>query len=200
MSTKIDVRHLPEFAFEHRMPIWWGTAFFMVIEGSAFLMTLTAYAYLASQNPDWPLSRVLPNPWIGSVLLGWLLISEVPNMWLKRRIKRCELKPTRIGMAVMSLVGLIAVGLRCFEFGYINVRWDSNAFGSMIWALSFLHTTHIVVDVAETLVMTAMAFLSPLNGRRYVDLSENAEYWDFVVLTWIPVYLAIYWIPRWMAH
>ena len=54
---RTDVRRLPEFAFEHRMPIWWGTAFFMVIEGSAFLMTLTAYAYLASQNPDWPFTQ-----------------------------------------------------------------------------------------------------------------------------------------------
>jgi cytochrome c oxidase subunit I+III len=57
-----------------------------------------------------------------------------------------------------------------------------------------------VVDTAETLVMSVMTFVSPLNGRRYVDLSENAEYWDFVVLTWIPIYIAIYWVPRWMAH
>jgi heme/copper-type cytochrome/quinol oxidase subunit 3 len=200
MKSQIDVRHRPEFAFEHRMPIWWGTMFFMVIEGSAFLMTLTAYAYLASQNSDWPLSRVVPDPWIGGLLAGWLLISEVPNTLLKRRIKRCELRPTRVGMLVMSLAGLVAVAMRCVEFAYLHVRWDANAFGSMIWALIFLHTTHILVDVAETLVMTLMAFSSPLNGRRYVDLSENAEYWDFVVLTWIPIYIAIYWVPRWMAH
>jgi cytochrome c oxidase subunit 3 len=196
----VDVRHLPQFAFGHRMPIWWGTAFFMVIEASAFLMTLTAYAYLASQDPQWPLSRVLPDPWMGSMLVGWLLLSEVPNTLLKRRIKRCELTPTRVGMLVMSFIGLVAIAIRFAEFGYIKVRWDTNAFGSMIWALVFLHTTHILVDVAETLVMTFMACFSRMDGRRFVDLSENAEYWDFVVLTWIPIYLAIYWVPRWMAH
>jgi heme/copper-type cytochrome/quinol oxidase subunit 3 len=56
------------------------------------------------------------------------------------------------------------------------------------------------VDVSETLVMTFMSFLSPVNGRRFVDLEENAEYWDFVVFTWIPIYVAIYWVPRWMIH
>ena len=200
MTSHIDVRHLPDFAFGHRMQIWWGTAFFMVIEGSAFLMTLAAYAYLASQNADWPLSRVLPNPLMGGLLAAWMLLSEIPNTWLKRRIKRCELNATRIGTLVMAFVGLVGVGLRMLEFGYLNVRWDSNAFGSMIWALIFLHTTHILVDTAETLVMTAMSFVSPIDGRRFVDLSENAEYWDFVVLSWIPIYIAIYWIPRWMAH
>jgi heme/copper-type cytochrome/quinol oxidase subunit 3 len=199
-KLSIDVRRLPEFSFEHRMPIWWGTVFFMVIEGSAFLMTLAAYAYLASQNPDWPLSRVLPDPRMGALLVAWLLASEVPNFLLKRRIKGCDVSATRLGMLVMSFVGLVAVGMRLLEFSYLKVRWDADAFGSMIWALIFLHTTHIVVDVSETLIMTVMSFHRPLDGRRFVDLEENAQYWDFVVLTWIPVYVAIYWVPRWMIH
>lgn len=198
-KARLDVRDLPEFAFGHRMPIWWGTMFFMVIEGSAFVMTLAAYAYLASQSSDWPLSRVLPDPLMGSLLAGWLLISEIPNVLLKRHIRRCETAAVRRGMLVMSFVGVAAVTIRFLEFSYLNVHWDTNAFGSMIWALIFLHTTHIVVDVAETVVMTVMTFANPMNGRRFVDLSENAEYWDFVVLTWIPIYLAIYWLPRWMA-
>ena len=26
--------------------------------------------------------------------------------------------------------------------------------------------------------------------------SDNAFYWDFVVVSWIPIYLLIYWVPR----
>jgi cytochrome c oxidase subunit 3 len=195
----LDVRALPDYAFEHRMPIWWGTAFFMVIEGSAFVMTLAAYFYLAGQNADWPLTRVLPSPLMGTVLAIFLLSSEAPNIWLKRRIKRCDARGTRLGMLMMSAIGFGALLMRAFEFSFLHVRWDANAFGSMIWALIFLHTTHICVDVMETLVMTFMTFASPLTGRRFVDLSENAEYWDFVVLTWLPLYAAIYWLPRWTA-
>jgi heme/copper-type cytochrome/quinol oxidase subunit 3 len=108
-------------------------------------------------------------------------------------------KAVRIGMVLMSLIGLAAIGVRFLEFGAIHVRWDQNAFGSIVWALIFLHTTHIVVDVAETMVMTVMTFAGPLDGRRFVDLTEDCEYWDFVVLTWLPVYFVIYWLPRWIA-
>jgi cytochrome c oxidase subunit I+III len=47
--------------------------------------------------------------------------------------------------------------------------------------------------------MTALSFFGPVDGRRFGDLIENAEYWDFVVLTWLPVYFFIYWAPRWFG-
>ena len=34
------------------------------------------------------------------------------------------------------------------------------------------------------------------NGRRFSDVSDNAFYWDFVVLSWLPIYFLIYWVPR----
>jgi heme/copper-type cytochrome/quinol oxidase subunit 3 len=34
-------------------------------------------------------------------------------------------------------------------------------------------------------------------GRRYTDVEDNAVYWDFVVLSWLPIYVLIYWVPRW---
>lgn len=194
-----DLRHLPDYAFGHRMPIWWGTLGFMVIEGSAFLMAIAAYAYLASQNPQWPLSGHLPRPLWGGVLAAWMLLSELPNFRVKRVVKRFDVRATRIGLVVMSLVGLGAIAIRAIEIASLDLRWDSNAFGSMVWALLFLHTTHIVVDVAETCVLTGLAFLGPLDARRFVDFSENAEYWDFVVLSWLPIYAVIYWAPRWFS-
>jgi hypothetical protein len=34
------------------------------------------------------------------------------------------------------------------------------------------------------------------NKRRFGNVHDNALYWNFVVLTWLPIYGAIYWIPR----
>jgi hypothetical protein len=31
-----------------------------------------------------------------------------------------------------------------------------------------------------------------------IDVDENAMYWRFVWLTWLPIYLMIYWVPRWV--
>ena len=33
-------------------------------------------------------------------------------------------------------------------------------------------------------------------GKRFVDVSENAFYWYFVVLAWLPIYAVVYLVPR----
>jgi heme/copper-type cytochrome/quinol oxidase subunit 3 len=142
---------------------------------------------------------VLPDPMLGGLLALFLLASEIPNLWLKRRIRAFDLRRVRWGMIMMSLIGLAALAFRSFEFGFLNISWDTNSFGSILWALIFLHTTHIVADVVETCVMTAMVWLGPVDARRFVDLTENAEYWEFVVFTWLPVYFFMYWAPRWLS-
>jgi cytochrome c oxidase subunit I+III len=35
-----------------------------------------------------------------------------------------------------------------------------------------------------------------VEGRRFVDVEENAFYWYFVVIAWIPVWFTIYVAPR----
>ena len=35
-----------------------------------------------------------------------------------------------------------------------------------------------------------------IEARRFIDVSENALYWRFVWLAWLPIYLLIYWLPR----
>ena len=32
--------------------------------------------------------------------------------------------------------------------------------------------------------------------RRFSDVNDNAVYWDFVVVSWLPIYALIYWFPR----
>ena len=39
-------------------------------------------------------------------------------------------------------------------------------------------------------------FTRHARDRRFVDVSENAFYWYFVVLVWLPLYAVIYWVPR----
>ena len=86
--------------------------------------------------------------------------------------------------------------IRGFEFATLNCLWSTNAYGSVVWMLLGLHTTHIATDVLDTAVLTTLLFTGPLEEKRFVDVSENAMYWYFVVFTWIPVYAVIYIAPR----
>jgi cytochrome c oxidase subunit III len=102
----------------------------------------------------------------------------------------------RLWLCVGLVFGFAFLGVRILEFATLNVRWDSNAYGSVVWTLMALHTVHLLTDVADSVVLAVLFFTGPLEGKRFVDASENAVYWYFVVWAWIPIYLVIYWGAR----
>jgi cytochrome c oxidase subunit 3 len=116
---------------------------------------------------------------------------------VKRAADAMDVEGVRRLLPWMVAIGAPLLVLRGFEFNSLNVLWYSNAYGSIIWALLLMHTTHIGTDWVDTAVLWLLVRTphgeSP---RRLVDTDENALYWRFVWLTWIPIYLLIYWVPR----
>ena len=99
-------------------------------------------------------------------------------------------------LVLMSVLGLVTLGIRAWEFAWLNIKWDENAYGSIVWFVLGLHATHLITDVGDTLVLTALMFTRHAHGKRFSDVCDNAFYWNFVVASWIPLYLLIYWGPR----
>jgi heme/copper-type cytochrome/quinol oxidase subunit 3 len=159
-------------------------------------MTIGAYLYLAFINPQWPLSASPPAlAWSSGVTIV-MVLSVWPNMLAKVAAKHEDLRAVRRDLVIMSAVGLLLIMLRFLEFGALHVRWDENAYGSVVWLLLGLHTTHIITDVGDTLVLTVLMFTKHGQGRRFSDVEDNAFYWNFVVLSWLPIYALLYWGPR----
>ena len=46
------------------------------------------------------------------------------------------------------------------------------------------------------LSIAVLMFTRHGRGTRFSDVKDNAFYWYFVVLTWLPIYGVIYWAPR----
>jgi cytochrome c oxidase subunit III len=196
--TVVDVSPLPRFAFGHKGLVWWGTVGFMVIEGSMFVMAVIVYFYLRLKVQEWPPN--LPNPGLsfGTINLALVLLSCFPNALAKKAAERFDLRSSQLWLVALTLIGVVAVVLRAFEYTQLNTRWDDNAYGSIVWVLLSLHTIHVATDVVDSGVLTALMFIGPVTERRFVDVSENSLYWYFIVAWWIPIYLVIYWAPRWL--
>jgi cytochrome c oxidase subunit III len=194
----LDVSMLPSYAFGPRGEIWWGTAGFMVIEGSMFVIVLISYFYLRLKVTDWPPS--LPNPDVGiaTINLAVVFVSCVPAMLAKRAAERFDLTKVQLWNVVLALFGLVTLVLRGFEYVSLNCRWDDNAYASITWLLLSLHTIHVATDVVDTGVLTTLMFTGPISEKRFVDVSENSLYWYFIVLWWVPIYLTVFWVPRWL--
>lgn len=191
-----SVADLPDHAFGPRSIMWWGTVGFMLIEGTGFALACGAYFYLLGRSPHWPPEGAPPKLVWGTLTTLVLVASAVPNIWLNRAARAEKLGPTRQGLILMSVLGIIPLILRVFELGALNVRWDANAYGSIIWTLMLLHTLHIATDVYDTVALTVVTFTNKVDGRRFSDVTDNAAYWHFVWATWLPIYALVYWVPR----
>jgi heme/copper-type cytochrome/quinol oxidase subunit 3 len=194
----VDVGGLPDHAFGHRGLIWWGTVSFMVIEGTMLFMMIVAYFYLRGRVAQWPPSLPDPIATFGTINTLVMLASLLPNHLAKRAAERYDLGRVRAWLSVTCVFGLVFIVVRTFEFGSLGSRWDSNAYGSIVWMTMGLHTAHVVTDVIDSLVLAALMFTRHVEPRRLVDVSENALYWDFIVLTWLPIYAVIYFGPRFL--
>jgi len=196
-GTALDVSELPSFGFSHRSLMWWGTLGVMAIEGTVFAMVIMSYFYLRTNAADvWPLGVPPPDITWGTVNVILLLVSGIPNHLAKKSAERYDFASTRLWLVVCAAFAVAFVAVRMLEFTQLHCRWDSNAYGSVVWGLLGLHTLHLVTDLYDTGVLAAMFFTGPFEGKRFVDVSENAVYWYFVVLTWLPIYAVIYWAPR----
>lgn len=195
---QLDVSSLPDHAFGHHGLIWWGTVGFMVIEGSMFVMVLITYFYLRLRVDEWPPSLSDPDLLYGTLNLVVLLASGVPNHLAKLSAEKLDLPRVQLWLTVCVLFGAVLLLVRGFEFTTLNCRWDDNAYGSILWAVLILHTIHLATDVVDTSVLAALMFVGPVTEKRFVDVSENGLYWYFILAWWVPVYLTIYWAPRWL--
>jgi cytochrome c oxidase subunit III len=197
VSRPLDVSGLPSYKFSHHSLMWWGMMGMIAIEGTVFALAVVTYFYLWSQAQSWPLSAGPPDLLWGTLNVVLLLASIWPNHWTKKAGEDGDERRMRIGLVVCLAIGVAMLAIRALEFSVLNVRWDSNAYGSAVWVLLGLHTVHLATDVFDTGVLAAL-FLSgkPLEGKRHVDVSENGMYWYFVVYSWLPIYAVIYWFPR----
>lgn len=126
-----------------------------------------------------------------------ILLSEIPNTVIKKAAADYDVATIRKLLPLIVVIGVILFVIRGFEFNSLHVMWYDNAYGSILWALLILHTSHIATDWVDTVVLWRL-MLTPHgeDPRRIVDTDENSLYWRFVWLTWIPIYTLIYWVPR----
>ena len=192
----LDVSGLPTYAYGNRSLMWWGTLGMILIESTVFALAIVTYFYLRERSYEWPPHGTPPDLLFGTVNTLVLLASLFPNQWTKKMAEQENLRGVQIGLTVCVVFSVVFVVLRAFEFGALHTGWNDSAYGSIVYALLTLHSIHLITDLIDSVVLTVLMFTGPLSGRRFVDVSENAFYWYFVVGSWLLIYATVYWAPR----
>lgn len=192
-----DLSDLPDSASGARHLVWWGNTGFMVIEGTGFALAAAVYLYFMTQAPAWPPpGDRLPGLFWSSIFTAGLLLSQLPNLWVLRCARAKNLAGVRWGTLAMTVIGLALLVPRGFEFAHLGVSWHQDGYGSVVWLLLVLHTTHVITDWIDTAVLGTWLFTHQVGDDQFADVGDNSNYWTFVVLCWLPIYALLYWAPR----
>lgn len=195
----LDVGDLPTVVFGHRDLMWWGTTFFAVIEGFTLALIAASYLYLRKNFTAWPPERTpSPDLLVPTISLAILLVTLVPAWWTKRRAQQLDLPAVRRGLILSTVLGLVSMGLRFAEFFALNTRWDSHAYGSIAWMMVGAHVVLQVMDWGDTAGLAAISVRGPWEPKHFVNATDNANYWYFMVLSWIPLFVLTFLGPRFL--
>lgn len=196
----LDVSQLPDIAFAPNDIMWWGTLSFIVIEGFTLVLCAAAYLYVTQNFQSWP-PRGTPRPDLGVPTVQMLLmLATLPLVsWTQQAARRFEIGRITRGLAILTLMCAVFVGLRCWELlRSLNVRWDTNVYGSVQWLVVVMHGTLMLVELVEIGGMALIFRVGAVEIKHCSDVYDVAFYWQFMVLAWVPLYLLCYWLPRWL--
>lgn len=197
LRAESNVAALPTVTFGHRSLMWWGTLGFMVIEGWTLALLVVSYFYLRQNYETWPPLRT-PHPslLVPTINLLIMFVSLVPMYLAAAAAKKLEEDGVKRWLVISSIISLPIAVLRWWELWALNVRWDTNAYGSAAWVIVGFHTSLLLLDVADTWGLTLFYCLKPMPLKAFSDTTDNTFYWYFTIGIWIPVYLIIYVGPR----
>ena len=192
-----DLSDLPLHAMGEASLTWWGTLTFMLLEGTGFALVLAIYLYLASLADAWPIGAPPPDLLPGTLVTVVLLISAIPNLLISRWAAQQQMTKVRLGLIVMTIFGIVAAGP-----AHLRVPRAAHLLGQQRLRLDCLDdagSAHDPCADRSGRYWRSLALMFSRHGnnlRRFGDVQDNALYWNFVILTWLPIYACLYWLPR----
>jgi len=206
MSTRavIDVSELPQHEFDTYDPVWWGNNLLLAIETSMFAILIATYFYLRQNFTLWPppvaqltaTLRPLPELGYGTANTILLVLGCIPMVLADLSARRDDRRASQIWLVICAICGFVAIVLRGFEFSAVYFRWDSNAYGSVVWFMLGMHMLHLMILTTETVLVAIWVFKREYDMKHRVDIVTVAIYWYWVVAIWLILYAIIYFTPR----
>lgn len=194
----MDVSGFSPYTRGARSPLYWGMLGIILIETMVFGSLVSSYFYLRAHSTDWPPAGTEPPelllPTANTMIL---LVSSLVLHWGDSGIKRGDQRRLALGLLGAALLGVLFLTLKVVEYSSTSYRWDSHAYGSIVWTIVGFHSAHVLALLLKTVVVDTLAFRRYFTRERRMGVTINGIYWHFVVLIWIPLYVVLYLVPRW---
>ena len=195
-TRTLDVSGLPAYEISNRAPLWWGQLFMAMIEGSLFCILIAMYFYLRLSVDVWPPPGVPPlRLTMPSLALIPLLLSAGGSYAASEGAKKDSRKLMIAGLAANLVLAIFFLVLRFTEWRTFNFTWASDIHGTIVWSILFLHTFDTIADLVMTAVLIVILVLGKHGPKQRLGVHVDSVLWYFIVLIWLPLYVAVYWGP-----
>jgi cytochrome c oxidase subunit III len=193
-------RQAPERPVGHTTA-WWGMVLFLSSEATTFACLLASYFYVRFADPGpWPPATAPPPELFWSSLeTGALVLSCVPMAVAVRAARGGRRGALMVSQVVVWLLGTAFVCFQVLDYvvTYPGSTISEDAFGSLSYTITGLHTVHVIAGLLMVLVLIVSTAVGRLGKRRPQPVGIVALYWYFLAAMSVAVYLVVYISPYW---
>lgn len=198
-TVSTNVAELPQFVPATRAVSGWAIIFVLIIELTLFATLISSYFYLRAAVPDWPPGDIpLPDLLFPTLNGLFFLLSVLPVALSVRKIKQGNPQAMMRNLAIACVMGLIFLGLTGYEYSQFAYDWTANVYASLVWTIVIIHGLHVFSGLLMMGAVWVAAYQGIFNQTRHAAVEGNAWFWYFGVAIWVPLYVVLYWSPRWM--
>ncbi len=193
----VDAGRLSVYTYGSQGTLFWGILGLVLIESVVFGSLFGSYIFMRMGAASWPPAGIkepdLLLPTINTVIL---LASSYFVHWGDSGIRRNDQRALRWGLLIGIVLALVFLVIKVVEYAGLDYLWNSHPYGSIMWAVSGFHALHVFSLVLKTIVIDILAWRGFFSPQRRMGVTINGIYWHFVVAVWIPIYIFLYWSPR----
>jgi len=179
---------------------WWGMVLLIATEATLFAVLLAAYFYLRFEStPAWPPDGIeAPTLLLPLVMTALLVASSVPMWWAARSVVRARTHRLEAGLLAAFVLGALFLLVQVAEFRekLKDFKPQTDAYGSIFFTITGLHAAHVAAGLLLTLWTAFHAARGAFTPRRHTAVRATALYWQFMPVSWVVIFLALYLTPR----
>ncbi len=193
------VRRLPTTLNGMQAPVYWGMLVLVAIETVVFATLLSSYFYLRLLSDGWPPVGV-PNPklLLPTINTVVLLTSSGMLLWATRGLSQGNQRRLKIGLGIAIVLEGVFFTIKMVVSTGLPFSWSDHAYGSIFASIDRLHSLHVVIAIIMAVVVEILAFRGEFDAEHRLGIQAVNIYWQFVALIWLPVFIVLFLVPRWM--
>lgn len=175
---------------------WWAMLILILNEAVLFGALIASYFYIRINSPTWPQANIArPELLLPIVMTVVLVSSSVAMQWAESSIKHGRVNRMRLALLIALLLAMAFLLMQAYEYSTSEFTPQTAAYGSLFFAITGLHGSHVLVAILMNLFLQLRAGLGHFSERRRLAVENTVLYWHFVDLVWLIVFSSLYLSP-----